>query len=499
MLLTSVQIKAADGLYMNERGISERELVLKAADAAYFAYEKHAGLPSGKRILVLCGRGLNGADGYALALLLGQNGASVFTCALYNDNICQTTLGLADECNAAGICNVGSYEAVLNNMSEYDVIIDAVFGIGFRGELDIAAKASFAAVAKSPAQKVALDVPSGVFADSADVADGAFNADITIALCAKKPCHLFYPARENCGVTYTADIGFGGDILNRINPYLFELKSHDFKTLLQKRDDFCHKGDFGCAGLIVGSLPYRGAAVLAVKAALRCGAGIVRAYIPDTIYGAFESDCFSAVVNPLKSKGGGIDDKSLSSRLDGCTALLCGSGLGLLDGAAAAVRDTAKTKLPVVFDGDALTVISHDLGLLKREGQTVLTPHMGEFARLCGKSVDEIRNHRITLSLQFAAEHKCVLILKDSVSIVALPDSRAFILSNPTSALSKGGSGDVLAGMVCSFLAQGYNPAAAAVIAVSLHNACAHAACDKLGCYCMLPEDVIKMLPMLLR
>ena len=499
MILTSVQIKAADGLYMNENGISERELVLKAAVAAYSAYEKHEGSPSGKRVLVLCGRGLNGADGYALSLLFKQNGASVFTCALYNDNISPTTRSFADECNAAGIADIGALVAVSENELKYDVIIDAVFGIGFRGELDSAAKLAFAAVAKISAQKVSLDVPSGVFADSAAVADGAFKADITIALCAKKPCHLIYPARQNCGVTYTADMGFGGDILNRINPYLFELKSHDFKTLLQKRNDFCHKGDFGCAGLVVGSLSYRGAAVLAVKAALRCGAGIVRAYIPDTIYGAFESDCLSAVVYPLKSKGGGIDDKTLLSRLDGCTALLCGSGLGLSDGAASAVRDAAKTQLPAVFDGDALTVISRDLNLLRREGETVLTPHMGEFARLCGKSIDEIRKHRITLSLQFAAEYKCVLILKDSVTVVAMPDNRAFILSNPTSALSKGGSGDVLAGMVCSFLAQGYNPAAAAVIAVSLHNACAHAASDKLGGYCTLPEDVIKMLPMLLR
>ena len=152
MILTSVQIKAADGLYMNENGISERELVLKAAVAAYSAYEKHEGSPSGKRVLVLCGRGLNGADGYALSLLFKQNGASVFTCALYNDNISPTTRSFADECNAAGIADIGALVAVSENELKYDVIIDAVFGIGFRGELDSAAKLAFAAVAKISAQ-----------------------------------------------------------------------------------------------------------------------------------------------------------------------------------------------------------------------------------------------------------------------------------------------------------------------------------------------------------
>lgn len=491
MILTSVQIKAADSLYMTENNISEYELVKKAMNSAFSVFVKH--VSSFKKVLVLCGRGLNGADGYALALLLKESGADVSVLSVYNDNVCETAQRLANECVSAQICFAGDIA------DEYDVIIDAVFGIGFHGGLDETAASVFEKAIKTHAKRIALDVPSGVYADNAAASEGAFRADITIALCAKKPCHLLYPAKDMCGDVFTADLGFGGDIFNRINPYLFELKNTDYKTLVQKRDDSLHKGAFGRAGLIVGSACYRGAAVLAVKAALCCGAGIVSAFIPDSIYGAFSSECISAVINPLKSKNGGIDDKTLLQKLDGCTALLCGSGLGLSDGAGAAVKAALQTDLPAVFDGDALTVIAQDLSLLKRSGHTVITPHMGEFSRLCKKSIEEIRAHRISLAMQFASDYRCVVVLKDSISVIAMPDGRAFILSNPTSALSKGGSGDVLAGMLCSFMAQGYNPAAAAVIAVSLHNACGHLACEKLSSFCALPEDFIKMLPQLLK
>ncbi len=493
MILTSVQIKAADSLYMKNNDITEYRLVKMAAESIYSSLIKYVDSIETKKILILCGNGLNGADGCALALILKQSGARVYLLSAVDRSMNGTTQSYYDECVGSGI------EVVTGISDEYDVLVDAVFGISFHGGLDSSLEKLFISAAEVSAFKVALDVPSGVSADSAYVCSGAFKADLTIAVCAKKPCHLLYPAKHYCKDVTVADMNFGPEIFNEINPYLFELSNIDYKSLIHKRDDTLHKGAFGRAGLIVGCTCYRGAAVLAVKAALNCGAGIVSAFVPDTIYGSFASECISAVINPMKSKNGGIDDKSLLQKLDGCTAVLCGSGLGLTDGAVNAVKAVASTDLNVIFDGDAITVISRDLSLLKRSGNTVITPHMGEFARLCGKSIEEIKSQRITLAMQFASQNRCVLVLKDSVSIVALPDGRAFILSDPTSALSKGGSGDVLAGMICSFVAQGYSPAAAAIIAVSLHNACGHAACDELSAFCALPEDFIKMLPSLLK
>ena len=218
-----------------------------------------------------------------------------------------------------------------------------------------------------------------------------------------------------------------------------------------------------------------------------------------TDFKALAGNGLSAVLAPLASRGGMIEDKDLPSKLDGCTALLCGSGIGLADGSAKAVEAVAGMNVPAVFDGDALTVIAKTPALLSRSADTVLTPHIGEFSRLTGKSPDKIKADRINVAIKFARDKKCVLVLKDSVTVIALPDGRAFVLSAPTSALSKGGSGDVLAGMICSFMAQGYSPAASALIGASLHNACCHQAEQRRGAYAALPEDLIEAISSLLK
>lgn len=491
MILTSCQIKAADSLFMSENNVTERQLVERTAQAVFDLLYKSVDRLTERKILLLCGGGLNGADGMALALLLAKSGAGA-RIFITSDVLCDTADALASDCKAAGIAADGI-------TGEYDIIIDAVFGIGFHGELPQEISKLFEKINSMNGLKIALDVPSGVTADNAAAAENAFNAAATVAICAKKPCHVFYPAKALCGTVAVCDIKLGSSVMSCTDAYIFELEKSDINRLLRKRDPSGFKGTFGKAGLVVGSRRYRGAAVMATKAALKSGAGIVCAYIPEDIYPAFCSDCMSAVVMPLKSKNGGIDEKDIVSKLEGCSAVLCGSGLGLTDGAGRAVTQIAKSQLPAVFDGDALTLISENTELLRRTAPTVITPHMGEFARLCNKTVDEIRAQRITLALKFVKDYGLTLVLKDSVTVIALPDGRVFVMSNPTTALAKGGSGDVLAGMICSFLAQHYLPQDAALIAVALHNACGHEAESRLGAYAALPEDITDSIKYILK
>ncbi len=492
-LLTQQQVKTADKLFSERAGLSERALVDKAAGAIMSTLNGILTEKRIRKIVVLCGSGMNGADGFSLSLLLSLNGYDVKAYAVNPDLFVSVTQGAYENCRAKGIITKYLPD------SGFDAVIDAVFGVGFHGQLDKAARETLAAFQKTSALKISLDLPSGVNADTAAVADGAFSADITVAVCSKKPCHLLYPAKAYCGRVVTADMKFGAEVINAVSPYVFELNAGDYKHMLKKRSVASHKGDFGRAGLVVGSQRYRGAAVLATSAALRCGAGIVSAFVPDCIVGAFDSNCISAVLEPLKSQDGFVDDRAISSRLAGCTALLCGSGLGVSDSTARAVYTVSKTDIPAVFDGDALTIISHDLSLLERNADTVITPHVGEFSKLCGVAAGEIKKDVLPLALRFAREQNCVLLLKDSVSVIALPDGRAFILSNPTSALAKGGSGDVLAGMVCSFMAQGYSAASAALISATLHNSCGVAAEARFGGFSALPEDVVGCIPELLK
>ncbi len=280
----------------------------------------------------------------------------------------------------------------------------------------------------------------------------------------------------------------------------YEFSNTAYKSLLPKRSDNSHKGVFGTLGAVVGSRCYQGAATLSVKSALYSGVGIVCAFIPEDIYIPFASKINGAVIEPLSSTDGKINDLSLITKVRSrnCTAILCGSGLGISRSTARTLSSVMMSKLPVVIDGDGITMLAEDLSLLDRNEPTVLTPHISEFSRLCKLKVSEILQNRLEIVADFAKTHNCIVVLKDSVTVIASPD-RLLTLSNPTSALSKGGSGDVLAGILSSFLAQGISPLDAAVSAVSLHNACGHSAKEKYGEYSAQPDDFICELRKLLK
>lgn len=275
--------------------------------------------------------------------------------------------------------------------------------------------------------------------------------------------------------------------------------STSYKTILPVRDSNSHKGSFGTLAAVTGSMCYQGASVLSTKSALYSGVGIVCSFIPKDIYIPFASKINGAVIEPMDCRNGIIDDSNLCSRIRArkCTAVLCGSGLGISNGSLKAVSDVLSLDLPVVLDGDALSIVSENLFPLKRKATTILTPHLGEFSRLVSKSIDEICADKITLVQNFAKENDCIVVLKSFETVVASPD-RCFVINEPTSALSKGGSGDVLAGIMSSFLAQGIPAFDAAVSAVSVHNRCGHIVKEKFGEYSAQPDDYINALHSLL-
>jgi len=276
---------------------------------------------------------------------------------------------------------------------------------------------------------------------------------------------------------------------------MIKLNGFEFKTLLPKRACDSHKGTFGTAAIVAGSLCYQGAAALATRAALLSGAGIVCAFIPDCIYDAFAAKTFGAVIQPLDSKNGIICDNSLTQKILSrrVNAVLCGSGIGIGAGAKNAVEQVSKLDLPVVFDADALLVIAEDKTLLNRNFPTILTPHLGEFSKLINETVDNIKRDRYNLALNFSKKYNCTLVLKDYETVIATPDE-SYSLCNPTSALSKGGSGDVLAGIICSLVAQGMTAKNASVCAVTIHNRCGHLAAQIYGERAVLAEDIAEQL-----
>ena len=279
-----------------------------------------------------------------------------------------------------------------------------------------------------------------------------------------------------------------------------DISPTEYKSLLCGRTDISHKGTFGTAGLVCGSVCYQGAAYFAAKAALRTGVGIAVCFIPSSVYTALAAKINGAVLEPLCDKDGAVSAPLLSQKIlkRKCNAVLCGSGISLTNGAKQAVLDVARLPLPAVFDGDALSHLAEDLSVLKRDFPTVITPHIGEFSRLTGVPALELCQNKQQILSKFSARFNCITVLKDSTTLIGDINGDVYSFSNPTSALSKGGSGDVLAGMTVSFIAQGLDCLSAAKAAVTLHNACGHVCAKKYGVYYTQPDELLESIPALL-
>ncbi len=275
-----------------------------------------------------------------------------------------------------------------------------------------------------------------------------------------------------------------------------KLKGNEFKKILPKRSDISHKGTFGTVAIVGGSSTYQGAPYFATQAALRTGVGIAVSLIPDEIVTAFCSKISGAVIEPLKTENGFVCDDTITDRIlkRRVTATVIGCGLGISDNLQKTVSDVLSLNLPVVVDGDAINAITSDTKLLLRNAPTVLTPHIGELSRLVGMSVEEIYKNRYNIVANFSVKNNCFTVSKDSETVISDTKGQLFVLNRPCSSLSKGGSGDVLAGMIGSFLAQGISVADSVIAGVTLHNACGVEAGKKLGDRYAQPDDYIFML-----
>ena len=267
---------------------------------------------------------------------------------------------------------------------------------------------------------------------------------------------------------------------------------------LPARKEDGHKGDFGRLLIIGGSVGFSGAPYLAARAAVRSGCGLVYLGVPQSIYSAVAVKCISAMPFPLPDSGGMLAVSSLGpieQKMHGCDVLALGPGLGQSTSVRAVVHTLLReTEQPVVLDADGLNVLSEYLPILdeRRNRVTVLTPHDGEFARLCGLRPEELAaRDRVEVTREFAMEHGCTVVRKGHRTLVALPDG--LVLENTTggSALAKGGSGDLLTGLIASLLAQGAPAEPAAASAVWLHGLAGDLLSDRLTPYCVTPEDVV--------
>ena len=468
-VLTPEEMGAADRRAI-AAGTPFAVLMDRAGSAVAWAVRRHLGRAAGLRVVIACGRGNNGGDGRVAARVLRGWGARV------------DVIEVGSQIDAAVLARV---------VARADVVVDAMYGTGFRGALTEGALEVCDAFAAFSGPVIAVDIPSGVDGLTGEVRGAAVRADATVAFAALKPGLLFEPGRTHAGAVGVVDIGIAvddGDGATRT----FLTDSEDFVGWVLARDPAAHKWASGVF-VVGGSGGMTGAPALASHAAMRAGAGIVWCGLPGAAVAAAASGTEVITRGLPADHDGALAAAAADAVLADAArfrALAVGPGLGRTEGTAAAVRRlVSEFAGPMVVDADALYALAGNLDLLRaRPEPAVLTPHAGEYAALYGSPPDA---DRLLAARALAAATGAIVLLKGPGSVVADPAGRAAICPLGGPWLASAGTGDVLTGIVAAFLARGMAPFAAAAAAAFVHAAAA----DVAGHTGLVAGDLVGALP----
>jgi len=478
-------------------GLSAERLMENAGTAAARYIRTVTGTPM--EAVVLCGAGNNGGDGFVIARKLRENGYTV-TVILTDGKPKTATAQDAYAKMIADIPRIDLFEEPYRaaaTVSAASLVIDAVYGIGFRGELPATVAQLFLQV-KPQALTFAVDIPSGLLCDSGEYDAHTFHAKYTLTFIAAKPALTMFRNVTFCGKVEVLPIGIEEkDVTAVLETDLLHEK--DIKPLFSPRAADSHKGTYGHLLMVCGSFGMAGAAVLAAKAALRSGVGLLTVALPRSIYPIVSAAVPEAVFLPLDETEDGVLArtalKPLLAALQGKDALLIGCGMGKGETVELLVCELLQNvNCPTVLDADGLNAVAQHIDILKTvAAPLILTPHPGEMARLCRCSVDTIQTDRKRVARDFANAYGVTIALKGHRTVITDGDtSRVNSTGNP--GMATGGSGDVLAGMIASFTAQGMKPFDATVSGVFLHGKAGDKAAQKHSQHAMLPSDLIEEL-----
>lgn len=491
----------------DKKGISYMKMMKNAGEAAFGRISKLMSGVEEKAFVVLAGRGNNGGDGIVIANMLTEARAStilVFVQDLPKSDTARQCYSTYEKV-VKSCLYVHRQDAVKRAIESCDAVIDCVFGTGFHGELDENTADLFAFTnEKCLGVKISVDVPSGIDSNTGEIASCAFQPDYTIVLGAMKKGLYSHPAYEKCGRLMLEDIGIPSDCYQRCEAVLSD---STLKEFLPVRPPVSHKGTYGKLLNISGSAFYTGAALLSTNGALRSGVGLCTLATPTRVINAIASAVPETIYLPLEQDFDGfINEKSVDMiKKDladhSYNAILIGCGLGNTKPTAELTEFVIKNaECPVIIDADGLNSLAGNINVLKESKKSVIvTPHPAEFSRMTGKPVDEIQSDRIGAAKTFAAEYGCVTVLKGVNTVISSPDGQAFINTTGNPGLAKGGSGDVLAGIIASFTAQGMEPLYAAAVGAYFHGLAANMLGKTKGLAGILPRDLPEVLPEIMR
>jgi hydroxyethylthiazole kinase-like uncharacterized protein yjeF len=502
-LFTSKEAREIDGRAIEELGIPGIVLMENAALGALKVIEDEMTLIKGKEILVIAGKGKNGGDGFAVARHLSNKGAIVKILLIGS---LEEVLGDARiNLEIALKMDIPIYElkddTIPVDFLSFDLIIDAILGTGIKGVVRGHITQVINAINDSGKTVISLDLPSGLDPDTGRILGACIKAKKTVTFGVLKIGLFLYPGAEYAGSVHLADIGVPSQVLNFIGSKMNLTSKEEISSWLLTRSRTAHKGNFGHLLVVAGSPGMTGAAALTSLGSLRAGAGLVTLAVPAALQPIMAIKLTEVMTEALpQNTNGKLSYEALKPILNMTekrNVLAIGPGLSQDPETVALVREVvARVSIPMVIDADGLNALVGSVEILKeRKSKTIITPHPGEMARLCGVSVDDIQADRMGYALRFAKEWNVIVVLKGARTVIADEDGNVYINSTGNPGMASVGSGDVLTGVISGLLAQSIDPYRSAVIGVYLHGLAGDIGVKEKGEESLIAGDILRSLP----
>jgi len=501
-LVTTEQMRSLDRAAIDDYGIPGVVLMENAGRAMAEAAAQM--LDGSGRVIVVCGRGNNGGDGFVAARHLSNRSVpvEVYLLAAVDD----LEGDAATNCHIAQRMKVPIFEnpdqaTIEAAVNSANLVIDAILGTGISGEVHGAAREAIEAINQSTAPVVAVDIPSGISGDTGQVMGVAVRADRTLTFGLPKIGHYCYPGRDHCGEIELVDISLPATLVAAAELPTNLTTSQDVAAMLPPRWGDMHKGDAGRLLIVAGSPGMTGAAAMAGLAAVRSGAGLVTVGIPESLNYILEVKCTEVMTLPLpETAQGSLAPEAMDEILEfaeGCDTVALGPGLSQVPKTAELARQLIeRISVSLIVDADGLNACAGATEPLKnRDAPTIITPHPGELSRLMGWSITDIQQDRVTAAQQAAQDLQCVVVLKGAGTVTANPDGEVWVNPTGNAGMASGGVGDVLTGVVGGLLAGGGDAMKAAISAVYCHGLAGDLAEDYCGQRALIASDLLVQLP----
>jgi len=510
-LVTAAQMQELDRKTIEESGVPGKDLMERAGTGATKAFEEFFGSPKGKRVLIVCGKGNNGGDGFVMGRLLLRKKAKVKIILLGNPkelkgdakSMYQRLMKTAGSPSVVVLPTPQALHTLLNNS---DILIDAMLGTGISTHVKDVFRMTIDAMNESGRPILSVDLPSGIHTETGDILGAAVRANLTVTFGQPKLGLFLGSAIDHTGDIQVVDIGIPEDFVKETSSTNYLLTPSLMRPLLSPRTRNAHKGTFGHTGIIAGSPGKTGAAALAAQAALRTGTGLVTVATPAQAHPVLESKLLEAMSLPFPGTESGTF--GLSALPDLCEfqkdrkSLAIGPGITTHPETVRLIHAfLPKISKPCVLDADALNALAGQCDLLRQCHQPlILTPHPGEMARLSSKTTTKaINSDRLGIASGFAQSYGTVVVLKGARTLIADPNGNVAICPTGNPGMATAGSGDVLTGVLASLLAQGLSSWDAARLGVYLHGIAGDLAAKHVGPIGMIASDIITHLPQAIR